>query len=167
MDLIPRLQARIADPLGATDYAAHVRPITRVPPPATEAEAEAAETALGFPLPHLLRQLYLEVGNGHWGPHTGLEPLPTAETEPDGNDLVSFYQIHLQAAAAEAPALDWPRGMVPLINGHYMYLCDFLRPPHAVFRILVEDWDVEIPLVDSLEPVADSLEAWLEAWVSS
>jgi hypothetical protein len=48
-----------------------------------------------------------------------------------------------------------------------MYLCDFLRPPHPVSRILVEVWDVEIPLVDSLVPVTASIEEWLEAWISS
>jgi hypothetical protein len=165
-DLIPRLQARIADPLRANDYSAHIRPIEPVPPPATKAQVEAAETALGFSLPPLLRRVYMEVANGGWGPHTGLEPLPAAETEPDGNDLVSFYHINLEAAAAEAPALNWPPGIVPLIDGHYLYFCDFLHPPHPIYRIRTEDWDVEIPLTESLVPVAPSPEEWLEAWLA-
>ncbi|MFI7034418.1 SMI1/KNR4 family protein [Microbispora rosea] len=37
----------------------------------SEAVAEAEE-AIGYPLPSLLRRLYLEVGNGGFGPHGGI-----------------------------------------------------------------------------------------------
>lgn len=40
-------------------------------PPATEEQVQATETRLGFALPPLLRNLYLQVANGGFGPGTG------------------------------------------------------------------------------------------------
>ena len=41
-------------------------------PPATSQQLERSETLLGFPLPDILRRIYLEVGNGGFGPQYGL-----------------------------------------------------------------------------------------------
>ncbi|MEU1727555.1 SMI1/KNR4 family protein [Nonomuraea sp. NPDC005692] len=43
-----------------------------LPPPATETAVAEAEEAVGYPLPSLLRRLYLEVGNGGFGPRGGV-----------------------------------------------------------------------------------------------
>ena len=45
------------------------------PPPATAEQVAEAEAALGFELPAGLRQLYLEIGNGGFGPGDGLYSL--------------------------------------------------------------------------------------------
>src|SRR6185437_14415030 len=41
-------------------------------PPATEEQAQAAEMKMGRPLPSLLRDLYLQIANGGFGPSYGL-----------------------------------------------------------------------------------------------
>jgi len=87
-----------------------------VQPPVGTADLKAAEKQLGFPLPDLLRQLYLEVGNGGFGPVFGLVPLsrqslgddPPVEAEVD---LVTDY-LRIQQCYADAPQ-HWPRGLVP------------------------------------------------------
>lgn len=167
-ELIARIKARIADPLRVRDAAAYVRPLRPLPAPATHAEVDAAEAALGFPLPALLRRLYTEVANGRWGPDSGLQPVLEAGGAPDGNDLASFHQ---QCTAPERdlenPAVQWPRGLVTLVHSHDLVVCDFLREPYPVSRLDEETWDLERPLVESLVPVAGSLLEWLEGWVES
>ena len=55
-DLIGRIKARVTDPMCAVDSATWVRPVPTAGPPAAAADVDAAEAALGFPLPPLLRQ---------------------------------------------------------------------------------------------------------------
>ncbi|NUP81147.1 MAG: SMI1/KNR4 family protein [Nonomuraea sp.] len=43
-----------------------------LPPPASAEAVAEAEAAIGHPLPPLLRRLYLEVGNGGFGPRGGI-----------------------------------------------------------------------------------------------
>ena len=169
-DLIRRIKSRVADPMRAVDSAAWVRPIPTIAPPASVAEVDSAEAALGFPLPPLLRQLYIEVGNGGWGPSYGLYGVPTGGATPDENDLVGFYrECVAPERAAESPAVAWPRGMVPLLSrGCVDYeVCDFLRPPHPVFLLSGDTWEPERPLAESLTLLASSLADRLEAWLAT
>jgi SMI1/KNR4 family protein SUKH-1 len=57
--------------------------IEMLPPltPATLEAVQAAERDFGYPLPSLLRRLYLEVANGGFGPGYGLFRLPLAANE--------------------------------------------------------------------------------------
>ena len=41
--------------------------------PTSLAVVEAAEQSLGFYLPHLLREIYTQVGNGGFGPGYGID----------------------------------------------------------------------------------------------
>ncbi len=67
--LIQLLQTRNAYRERATIGGIHPR---KVIPPATAKELHAAERAIGFELPELLRAIYLKVGNGGFGPEYGL-----------------------------------------------------------------------------------------------
>jgi hypothetical protein len=166
-ELIARIQARVADPVRAFDTAAWIRPIFPVPPHATHVDVDAAGAALGFPIPPLLRRLYTEVGNGGWGPSHGLDGIPTGGAAPDRKDLVGLYRMLTSPErTSQSPAVEWPRGLVLLINGHHWDVCDFLRPPYPVFRLDLETWDLERPVRESLIPVAASPTEWLEAWLA-
>jgi len=167
-ELIARIKARAADPQRASDAAARVRPIFPVPPPATHADVDAAEAALGFPIPPLLWRLYTEVGNGGWGPASGLDGIPTGGAVPDGNDLVGFYLLcTAPERALETPAVEWPRGLVRLFDRGCVSIevCDFLQPPYPVFKF-DDTWDPERPVVEFLIPVAPSLAERLQAWLA-
>lgn len=92
--LIARIKERVADPLRAVDAATWVCPMPTIAPPATIAEVDAAEVALGFAIPPLLRRLYTEVGNGGFGPNYGLEGVPTIPPVPGTADIVALYQMY-------------------------------------------------------------------------
>jgi hypothetical protein len=49
-----------------------VEPLPPPPPPASPEAVEEAQVMVGYPLPGLLRRLYLEVGNGGFGPGYGI-----------------------------------------------------------------------------------------------
>ncbi len=63
-------------------------------PPATPAAVEAAEEAIGHPLPPLLRRLYLEVANGGFGPRDGVLGVSGSEYEHHGEwaDIVDVHE---------------------------------------------------------------------------
>ncbi len=63
-------------------------------PPVSLADLTDAETIIGFPLPTLLRRIYLEVGNGGFGPGYGLFPLlqKVSKLPCDG----CFKYIHIE-----------------------------------------------------------------------
>lgn len=167
-ELIARIKSRIADPLRAVDAATWVSPLPTVAPLATAAEVDAAEVALGFALPVLLRRLYMEVGNGGFGPKYGLEGVPTIPEVPGAPNIVVLYDMYCSGPPAEYPLHVWPRGVVPLISGGCLYMecVDFLCPPYPVTLFDGNECDWERPVVDSLKPVAPSLEARLKLWLS-
>ena len=119
--LIARIKSRISDSLVAVDAATWVVPMPTVSRPATLAEVNAAEKLLGFNLPKLLRRLYLEVGNGGFGPNYGLEGVPTIPPVPDVADIVCLYEQY-SADDPEHPTLKWPQGLLPLISGGCLYM---------------------------------------------
>ncbi len=169
-DLIKRIKRRVADPIAFLDSASWVRPLPMPAPPASVTDVDAAEAAMGIAFPSLLRRLYTEVGNGHWGPSYGLYCLPTAGATPAEDDMVGFYlECISPERLTEAPAVEWPTGLVPLIGrGCVDYeLCDFLAPSNPVLLLSGDTWDLDRPLNNSLEVVASSLAERLENWLDS
>ncbi len=68
--LIERLKMRVlASPFVPPKYSWYKQ---QANPPVTATELAQAEALLGFPLPRLLKSIYLEVGNGGFGPGYGL-----------------------------------------------------------------------------------------------
>jgi|SRR5579872_202271 len=167
--LIARIQARISDPRPAVDSAAWVSPMPTVRPTATLAEADAAEAALGFPLPLLLRRLYLEIGNGGFGPAYGLDGVPNIPPSAASTDIVLLYtELRSAPPPDENPSWHWPVGLVPLIaQGCNIWECvDFLNPPHAVVVSDPNEYDWDVALSEQLKPLAASLSDRLETWLN-
>lgn len=138
-ELIARLGERAHDPQRATDEGPAAggkgKPAPRVAaPPATAAQAAAAEARLGFPLPALLRRLFLEVGNGGFGPGAGLLGLPGAGA--DEGEGVSAAGRYAALRRRKVAAL-WPSGLLPLCDwGHGILSCaDCTRPEAPVVRV--------------------------------
>ncbi|MGA2498472.1 MAG: SMI1/KNR4 family protein [Tepidisphaeraceae bacterium] len=159
-ELLARLKARVSDPLHAVDAATWVEPMPVISPPATLAELDAAECVLGFALPELLRRLYLEVGNGGFGPDYGLEGVPLIPPDYRRPDIVALYQQYSQPA--EDGTESWSNGLVPLASGGclYMHCVDCINPPHSVAT-----FDPSLPGDPPLKPLAESLHGWLELWL--
>jgi hypothetical protein len=157
--LIDHINARVGDPLLAVEAATWVEPMPMVGLPATEEQARDSERALGFPIPLLLRRLYLEVANGGFGPKYGVE-----STEM----IVKLYERYSHINPTE-PNWQWPHGLVPLISGGCLYFecVYFTIPPHAVVLFDGNDYDRDKPLVYSLRSISPSLESRLEAWLAN
>ena len=96
--IFEQIRTRIQDPEKVCSMGSsgrfHVYPITK------EATLHAAERQLGFPLPTFLREIYLKVGNGGFGPGFGIFGIDDGHLAVDHGgrryDLVSFYQLHLR-----------------------------------------------------------------------
>lgn len=118
-DLIQRLQERNADRERATDGGIHARKTMR---PLTAKAMQAAERAIGFKLPELLRTLYLKVGNGGLGPEYGIVGIKGG-AKLDGCTLETCYQNMLKLEKENA-VWRWPKRLLPLANyGCGMWSC--------------------------------------------
>ena len=162
--LIDQLIARIEDPKLATDGADVSAPT--IFPPATHAMVDAAEQALGFALPPVLRRIYLEVGNGGFGPGYGLMGVPGGAVDDTGYHIVDLYQW-FREADHEDPAWQWPAKLLPVCYlGCAMYGCvDCGDAKGAVTWWEPNPREPGEPVDLFLIPVAPSLEEWLWAWL--
>lgn len=83
---------------GMSPGASDIRRREKSAPPVTEAELLEAEAKLGFPLPPLLRRLYLEVSNGDFGP--GLRQL-------DAEDSLVFWYVEERSMTQDEIDAAW------------------------------------------------------------
>jgi hypothetical protein len=168
--LIARLQARNADRVRATDGGIHSRkPI----PPATKTALAAAERALGFELPELLRAIYLQVASGGFGPSYGIVGIKGG-AKLDRCTLETAYQNMLKLEK-ENPVWRWPPRLLPLANlGCGMWSCvdcEYRKLPMIL-------WDPN-PLEETLAGAkaqrnwgysfwdeGQSLQTWLADWLA-
>ena len=170
MDLIERLKERNADRQRATDGYLHPRkPI----PPATSKELQAAERALGFRVPELLRAIYLKVGKGGFGPQYGIVGTKGG-FELDECSLESCYQDMLQLEK-ENSVWRWPKRLLPVANyGCGMWSCvdcEYKRLP--MFLWDPNDLDSELDGADArlnwgsaFWDQSQSLRTWLQGWLA-
>lgn len=70
----------------------------------TTAELEETEIRLGFPLPQTLRDIYLNVGNGGFGPYLGLFLGGVNGFEDEGYNVVTHYHL----MRSEPNRFHWP-----------------------------------------------------------
>ena len=163
--LIEAVRIRAADASRATDGADAVS--ATVFPVALPDQIAEAQAALGFELPALLRELYLRVGNGGYGPGYGLVGIAGGASDDTGKSLVDLYA----GFAASDPDDDhwrWPSRLLPVAHlGCAMYACIdcstaegrvvwFEPNPHSSR----EPWD------DSFIPLAPSMSDWLRSWLA-
>jgi hypothetical protein len=62
-----------------------------MPPPVEESLIRETEALVGFNLPVLLKRIYLEIGNGCFGPGYGLLGLRGGYVDSDGRTLLEAY----------------------------------------------------------------------------
>ncbi len=125
-DLIDLIKWRIAGAANGTQH----------PSAASQAIVVADEQTLGFALPPLLKRLYLEVGNGGWGPGNGILGLTGGAKDDLGCTAVEDY-LGRRASSPEDPAWRWPEGLLSICHwGCGIYSCvSCLEPgfPMVVF----------------------------------
>ena len=91
--------------------------VERLPPPPAPPDPEEldhAERFVGHSLPRLLRRLYLEVGNGGFGPGYGVLGVGGGHRDDLGGDLLASYRDwHTPDADGREPL---PDSLVPLAH---------------------------------------------------
>jgi hypothetical protein len=131
------------------------------PEQATEDAVLEAEAAIGFPVPVVLRRLYLEVANGGFGPRSGIMGVRGHEyfTGGDYADIVECYGD----GPGEDSGYGFFPGLVSLLDWgcNLWSLCDFRTPegmmwgwdPHTCcdrHKLFPKNQTVKDWLVDSI-----------------
>ncbi|MFE5080591.1 SMI1/KNR4 family protein [Streptomyces mirabilis] len=132
-----------------------------LPAPVDAATVTRAEAVLGFTLPPLLAALYLQIGDGGFGPEYGL--LPLLDGSPSGEPAaVPQYLAHRESGRQD-PDWPWPEGVLPISHwGCGMYACVDCRSPRGTVLLFEPNadeadhaWYVDAP----------DLQAWLDTWL--
>ncbi|MGY2893019.1 SMI1/KNR4 family protein [Deinococcus sp. UYEF24] len=143
--LVRRLRERVGDPQRFADELHGHGPNA----PADPVALAEVETQLGLRLPDLLRQIYLEVGDGNWGPGYGLLPLRGESYASSAGSLLD------ESRASETP------GQVFLC---YRGCTVFSVLDSASGRVGIVDVGTEFS--DQVSWQASSVTEWFEAWLS-
>ena len=144
-DFIARLRSRIGPlPVASSDAIARV------------------EAEVGQELPELVRRLYLEVGDGGWGPDRGVLTLcPRGE----GDLLDHLAQVRDRRGPA---GQRWPEATIPFCIGRSGIVCIDLDDPTLEPCLLPSEGETPWSSFDHrplLRYVAASLRGWLEHWL--
>lgn len=133
--------------------------------PTTAAVVQVTERALGLSLPPLLRELYLQVANGGFGPSDGVIGLPGGATE-DGRSLAELYGF-MCVTPIDDRHWKWPRFLLPILDwGCAIKSCvDCEQAPYAVIRFDPNGHQRGTPWESAFSTESPSLEAWFEDWI--
>lgn len=160
-DIIDGVRARIR--LGPTDPASfETRPSAPVTTPSSIA---ADEQTLGFALPPLLKRLYVEVGNGGWGPGYGLLGLTGGAKDELGHTAIEDY-LHRRRKNPADPTWAWQEGLLPICHwGCGIHSCiDCLQPGFPVIAFDPNVHDDGNDWTDALFPECDEFDQWVQLW---
>jgi SMI1 / KNR4 family (SUKH-1) len=129
--------------------------------PASADAVEEAEALIGCQLPPLLRRLYLEVGNGGFGPGYGVLGLRGGHRDGTRRAALDLYR-----EAHDSSSKHWsflPASLLPVCYwgcGIYSFI-DCSRPEGPMWG-----WDPNPPASrQSLFPEPFTLAGWLDRWV--
>ncbi len=140
----------------------------KLKPPATPAEVAAAEVRLGYTLPPLLRRLYIEVGDGGFGPGYGVLGVGAGGLRDSlGNDLVDGREKR-RKAAAEDETFPWPHEQVAFCEwGCAIFSCADLSlgdvSPVTLFDPMIVPPDSSI--AKAFVPHGLTLREFLAGWI--
>ncbi|WP_395753698.1 SMI1/KNR4 family protein [Prosthecobacter sp.] len=142
----------------------------RVRVPAGAADLARTEGLIGVRFPWFLRALFLEVGNGGFGPGYGVMGICLAGA--DARPGISLEETHLEHSAWCAECgFDWPKDLVPLIDhGCGIYTC--LDCADEELNLHEYDPNFELEETDpqwlkqALRPLGKTLEGLLGEWLA-
>ena len=136
-------------------------------PCATMEMIAAAEEELGFRLPGLLRTVYLNVGNGGFGPGLGL--IGVGGVEPYSSTDDSVVDLYDREKHQEFSGDPWPDKLLPICDyGCASFACvDCSRRSAPIFLFDADAYVLaEAPCRrKSLRLESESLSEWFEDWL--
>ena len=124
--------------------------------PCSDGDVAATEVELGFALPDALRQLYLEIGDGGFGPGDGLFGRER---------LVAKYR-EMTGEAVGQDGEQWPAHLLPIAGADWD-LISIDRDSGRLVYFDAEELAEEAPdsWQKAFKPEADSLADWLADWI--
>lgn len=144
----------------------------KIYPPVTETQIVASEKKLGFKLPPFLRELYLKVGNGGFGPGSGILGIEGGYTDDNDRDCVSLY-LKYDEPFEGGPSI-WPKNHLLFCYwGDTIYsVLDCGKSPAPVYMIEFGNVNFEgkvsaSTITDQYRPHKPTLEEWFTDWVDA
>ncbi len=124
------------------------------------------EKRLGFTLPPLMKRLYMEIGNGGFGPGYGLIGLTNGVPDDTGKTGPTIYK-QLRTAHPDEPNWKWPDRLFPICHwGCAILSCVDCADSNFRMRIFdpnVHDGD---DWADAFFEESAGFEMWIRAWAS-
>jgi len=129
-------------------------------PPCRPEDLERVERQLEVRLPPLLRRLYLEVGEGGYGPGDGILGLAGLAREHES------YAVEL---AVEQELGTWPTALLPFcqLDQTLIACIDCADPAGPIIGFEVDDIDFDEGegFDEAFRPRSASLHEWLDTWL--
>jgi len=125
--------------------------------PLTEKAVAKVEKSLGFAVPNALRQLYLYVGDGGFGPFNGIRRLV--------NWAKDYAKLRADLAAERGR--EWPDAMLPIVYLNGKRLCVDRDSGAVILWTKPPKKASEKKWLASFVAQSHSLEQWLERWVDT
>jgi hypothetical protein len=141
-------------------------PVDRRLTPADPMRIAKDEVRLGFVFPPLLKQIYLQVGNGGFGPGYGLIGLTNGIPNDLGKTVPELYEL-FRSSDPNDPTWQWPRGLLPICDwGCAILSC--IDCADSNFRMRIFDPNVHEgdDWTDSFFEEAAAFEIWIKEWTS-
>jgi hypothetical protein len=132
-------------------------PWTRAHNRAEPTDLKAAEKIIGYPLPPLLRRIYLEVANGGVGPFSGIEGVQPHGYMSDGDMLAGYENWHSIELEPDEPPPP-PRGVI--------FLCDYGCAMWTLIDCRHPDGRMWWWEEGERDKLTITLAQWLTAWLS-
>ena len=118
-DLISAIRRKLAESPGKPSQSGP--PQAALYPAVSGHELTMEESRLGFNLPPLLRQLYMQIGNGGFGPGGGLLSLRQISPKIDQTVATLYHQLR---ASRTKRGGRWQEGLVPFAEwGDFILSC--------------------------------------------
>jgi hypothetical protein len=137
-----------------------------LPPKASKQSVVAAEEALGFSLPPLLRRIYLEVANGGFGPDYGLIGVGGGHLDDQKHNVVDLF---LSTCSVEwrKHFPRWPDKTLRVLHwGCAMYTTiDCSTPEYRIFHFEPNPGEEGLGIPNCLIPHSFNLGGFFEAWL--
>ena len=147
-----RLQSKITD-LGEATYSKFG--------PGDPVKIADDEKRLGFTLPPLMKRIYIEIGNGGFGPGYGLIGLTNGAPDDTGKIAPEIYN-QLRSADRDDPNWKWPHGLLPICHwGCAILSCVDCTDPNFRMRIFDPNVHEKDDWADSFFEESDGFGIWM------
>ena len=134
--------------------------------PASSESIDKAENELGFPLPDILKFIYLNVANGGIGPGYHILGVFGGHASDEGDTISELYTA-LSSIDPDDSLWVWPSGLVPFCHwGCAIYSCfDAKKTENPVVWFDPNLREMGEPMSQQFMSHRPSLESWLQGWL--